>query len=208
MDEPYGGLINPEEMERFAAGMEQAARTLLRPWLNDEMEVRPPVEAMLAGLAHLGKTLARNELEREERLLRHIELEREKRLLQRREDPATKKSGTKPPPPTGSVCGLPEMERQLRETPEWGKWELLDQFVTAELEQPEPRKDALLIFLEAAKPLVAGKELEARCLTNELTAALRHLDDAATEPPPWRRKKEEEPTGPPASDVNSRGDPR
>jgi hypothetical protein len=79
MAEPYGGLVDEEEMDRFAAGMEQAIRTLLRPWLGGMMDLRAPddLETLFAKLADLGKTLARvesrDQVRRQQELLRHHE---------------------------------------------------------------------------------------------------------------------------------------
>lgn len=176
MDELYGGPINPEEMERFAAGMEQAARTLLGPWLDDEMEVKPleQLEAMFAGLARLGKTLAHTELRTD-----FVEVARQR---------VKRPIGSKP----AKSMSLAELRKVLREDPS-----SLDRLVDAEFERQEdqgPRKGGLRLLLKAAKPLEAAKPPEERCLTNELTTALRNLDDAATETPPWRRPPEKTPT--------------
>ena len=88
-----------------------------------------------------------------------------------------------PTPPTRTVCGLPEMKKRLRKAKPKGMRKLLDKFVDAELEQPEPRKDALLLCLETAKQLEAVKRFKKGHLVKELTAALRNLDDAAAETP-------------------------
>lgn len=75
MDEPYGGLVDREEMDRFAGGMEQAMRTLLRPWLEGRMELRATdeLEDLFMGLAGLGRTLslveARSQVESHQELL-------------------------------------------------------------------------------------------------------------------------------------------
>ncbi len=63
LNEPYGGLVDPKEMDAFAEGMAKALRTLLRPWLDGEVELRSPdqLEALFASLAGFGKTLARIE---------------------------------------------------------------------------------------------------------------------------------------------------